>query len=89
MAGFSSGSTITSSTAVRAELRNAAMTGRTSAGVAQRNPSAPHALAKATKSIGLRSQPNSGLPSSFSLPLNGAGEEVDESEGCAVVEAEP
>src|SRR3984957_7323953 len=41
------------------------MAPRTSSGRSQRNASAPHALAKATKSIGDRAQPYSGLPISF------------------------
>jgi uncharacterized protein (DUF1810 family) len=40
MAGFSSASTWTSSTAARGERRNAAIAGRTCAGCAQRKPSA-------------------------------------------------
>src|SRR5947199_217444 len=55
--GFSSGSTIASTTAARGERKAASIAGRISPGWAHRNPSAPQAVANATKSIGDKSQP--------------------------------
>jgi hypothetical protein len=56
-AGFSSGSTRTSRTAVRGERRVDRMAAATSPGCVHLNPSASQALAKAAKSIGANSQP--------------------------------
>ena len=69
-AGFSSGSTIASTSAGFGERRAAWIAGRISSGRSQRYPSAPQARAKATKSIGDSSQPNEGLPSSDLLELD-------------------